>query len=122
MRFPGWFAIVVGAAMLVQWTMFLVSGNVPELRSEPIRLGFHLVAEFITAALLISSGVGVLRSQRWAKPLLLVALGMLLYTSIVGPGYFAQRGQLAFLAMFGLILMLACAAAAFTLRSLLKAG
>ncbi len=110
MRFPGWFAILVGVVMLGQWSLFLASGNVPELKTEPIRIYFHLAGELLTAVLLIVSGAGALRSLRWGRPLLLVALGMLLYTSIVSPGYFAQRGEVEFLAMFGLILAMTVAA------------
>ena len=110
MRYPAWFAIVVGIAMIAQWAMFLLSGRVPELRSEPVRIGFHLAAEVLTAVVLIVSGAGALGAKRWARALFLVGLGMLVYTSIVSPGYFAQRGQMGFLAMFGAILLMACAA------------
>ena len=108
--YPAWFAISVGIAMIGQWAMFLLSGSVPELRSEPVRIGFHLLAELLTAVVLIASGAGALGGKRWAKELLLVGLGMLVYTSIVSPGYFAQRGQMVFLAMFAAILLMACAA------------
>ena len=36
---------------------------------------------------------------------MLVALGMLLYTVIVSPGYFAQRGEWPLVAMFGVLLL-----------------
>ena len=36
-----------------------------------------------------------------------MALGMLLYTVIVSPGYFAQLGQWAMVAVFALLLVLA---------------
>ena len=85
--------------MIAQWAMFLLSGSVPELRSEPVRIGFHLAAELLTAVVLIVAGAGTLGAKRWARELLLVGLGMLVYTSIVSPGYFAQRGQMGFLAM-----------------------
>lgn len=108
MRFPGWFAILVGAAMAVQWSVSLLSGGVPELQTEPIALGFHLAAEAITAAVLIVSGAASLRGRDWAKPMLLSGLGMLVYTSIMSPGYFAQRGEMRFLAMFTVIFAAAC--------------
>jgi hypothetical protein len=41
---------------------------------------------------------------------------MLLYTAIVSPGYFAQKGQWAFLVMFGVILTLAVIAIIFVVR------
>jgi hypothetical protein len=116
MRYPAWFAILVGIAMVAQWAMFLLSGSVPELKTEPVRIAFHLAAEFLTAVVLIVSGAGVLAAKPWAQTLLLVGLGMLVYTSIVSPGYFAQRGQMGLVGMFAAILVLTCAAIVSVLR------
>lgn len=78
------------------------------MEREPIRLAFHLAAEFATAALLIMGGTGLLLGKSWARFLSAVALGMLLYTVMVSPGYFAQSGQRARAAMFaGLLLPVA---------------
>ena len=120
MRFPSWFAILVGCSMVAQWSVFLLSGNVPELRTEPVRIGFHLAAELLTALVLIVSGTGALAAKRWARPLLLVGLGMLVYTSIVSPGYFAQRGEMEFVLMFALVLALTGAVIVSVLKSSLK--
>jgi hypothetical protein len=48
------YAIVVGVLMVGQRAMFLITGNVPELQKETIRIAFHLVGEFTTAALLLT--------------------------------------------------------------------
>ena len=106
MAFPAVFAIIVGLGMIGQWTASYVSKQIPELRSEPIRIGFHLAAEMATAACLIVSGIGLLATQVWSVPLYLVASGMLFYTAIVSPGYFAQRGQWGWLVMFAVIMIL----------------
>jgi hypothetical protein len=119
-RFPSWFAILVGCSILIQWSVFLLSGNVPELRTEPVRIGFHLAAELLTAVVLIVSGRGALGAKRWARLLLLVGLGMLVYTSIVSPGYFAQRGAMGFVVMFGVVLTLAGVAIVSVLKASLK--
>ena len=76
--------------MIVQWIFSILSGSVPEFQTEPWRIGFHLAAEFATAALLILGGITVLRSLTWGRPVLLIGLGMLIYSEIVSPGYFAQ--------------------------------
>lgn len=107
MKFAGIYAIVVGLMMIAQWSFFLITGRVPELQSEPIRLAFHLTAEFITAFGLLASGFGLLRRTTWASKGYLVFGGMLLYSVIVSPGYFAQQGQWIFVVMFGLLLVLA---------------
>lgn len=117
MKAAGWYGVVVGAAMILQWGFFILSGGVPELESEPVRIGFHLAAELMTAAILIISGVGLLRGRMWARPVFLVGVGMLIYTALVSPGYFAQRGEWAFLVMFAVILVTAVVAAAIVARS-----
>jgi len=77
------------------------------VRSEPIRLAFHLAAEGATALALIASGAGLLRGAGWGRTASLVALGMLGYTVIVSPGYFAQQGAWPLVVMFAVLLVLA---------------
>jgi peptidoglycan/LPS O-acetylase OafA/YrhL len=100
------YAIVVGLLMFGQWAMFLATGNVPELQTEPIRISFHLAGEFITAGLLVASGLGLLTLKKWGYHVFLLSMGMLLYTIIVSPGYFAQLGQWVFVVMFALLVVL----------------
>lgn len=95
--------------MIGQWAASFISKQIPELKTEPIRIGFHLAAELTTAISLIISGVGLLSVQTWSVPLYLVASGMLFYTAIVSPGYFAQKGEWGWLLMFGVILILGIA-------------
>lgn len=106
MTFAAIYAIIVGIGMIGQWTMSYVTRQIPELTTEPIRIRFHLAAEMLTAIALISSGIGLLISFAWAKNVFLIAMGMLFYTSIVSPGYFAQKGQWAWLGMFSTIILL----------------
>lgn len=103
MRFAAWTALVIGVMMLAQWSFFLAAGLVPELETEPYAIGFHLVAEVATAIILILSGAALLRGRRHATRLALVAFGMLIYTSVNSPGYFAQLGQWPLVAMFALV-------------------
>ncbi len=106
-KYIGLYAIVVGCLMLAQWVFFLATGQVPELQTEPIRLVFHLAAEFSTALALIGSGTALLRRLSWGRTAAFIALGMLLYTVIVSPGYFAQQGAWPLVAMFAALLLLA---------------
>ncbi|MEZ5125114.1 MAG: hypothetical protein R2826_02540 [Thermoleophilia bacterium] len=107
MKFAAWSSLVIGALMLAQWTFFVAAGQVPELQTEPYRIAFHLAAEAVTAVALIVAGVMLFRSARGAARLALVANGMLVYTAIVSPGYFAQQGQWALVGMFAVVLVLA---------------
>lgn len=100
MTFPGIFALIVGGAMIGQWTLSYLNQRIPELRDEPIRIVFHILAEMVTAASLLVAGAGLLAGQAWARALYPVALGMLFYTCIVSPGYFAQKGDWRWLILF----------------------
>lgn len=110
MMFAAVFALVVGIGMLIQWGLSFASKQIPELHSEPIRIVFHLAGEATTAILLIISGMGLLRSALWAPTIFYIAAGMLMYTAIVSPGYFAQQGNWKWLIFFGAILVLAVVA------------
>jgi len=100
------YAIVVGLLMFGQWAMFLITGNVPELETEPVRIAFHLAGEFTTAALLVAGGFGLLTLRRWGFHAFLLSMGMLLYTIIVSPGYFGQLGQWVFVLLFAVLVVL----------------
>lgn len=107
MRFTGWYSIIVGILMLAQWGFFISTGQVPEFQTAPWSIAFHLAGEAATALALIISGAGLLRGAAWARTVSFVALGMLTYTVIVSPGYFAQQGVWPLVGMFLLLLVLA---------------
>jgi hypothetical protein len=100
MKFPAWYGIIVGCLMIVQWMISVISGGVPEFQTEPWRIGFHLAAEFSTAIMLIVGGIAVLRSAAWGRAVLLIGIGMVIYSEIVSPGYFAQLNQWPMVGMF----------------------
>jgi hypothetical protein len=116
MKFSAWYGILVGLLMIAQWSLSILTGNVPEFQTEPWRIGFHLAAEISTALLLILGGMGTLRSVSSAKQFLLVALGMVIYSEIVSPGYFAQLGQWPMVGIFAVILFGATVAVTLLLR------
>lgn len=101
MKFAGFFALVVGLLMVGQWIASLATGRVPELKTEPLAIGFHLAAEILTALALVLAGLAILKKLRWGRTLFLVAGGMALYSIISSPGSFAQRGQWPVVALFG---------------------
>jgi hypothetical protein len=107
MTFASVYAILVGIGMIGQWSVSLARGRVPEVKTEPFRIAFHLAGEFLTAVALIAGGLGTLTSASWGRPAYLVATGMLLYTVIVSPGYFAQKREWPMVAMFAVLLVLA---------------
>lgn len=106
MNFPALYAIVVGLLIFGQWAFFLITRQVPELKTERVRVLFHIADEFLTAVLLIVSGVGLLLQLSWAMSVYLIAMGMLLYAIIVSTGYFAQKRVWPIVAMFAALLLL----------------
>ena len=100
------YAISVGVSMLGMWIMFFLTNNIPELKTEPLRIGMHLLAEIITAIMLIICGVFLLRDKERAFGLYLISVGMLLYTLIASSGYFLQIGDYGFVLMFGILIVI----------------
>jgi len=107
LKIAGIFALVVGILMFGQWAIFLSTGNVPELQTAPLAIGFHLAAEILTALALILSGLALLKKRPWGRTLFLVAGGMVLYSVINSPGYFAQKGQWPMVGIFAVLFFLA---------------
>jgi hypothetical protein len=101
--------------MLAQWGFFLAAGQVPELQAEPFRISFHLLGEGVTAFALIVSGIALFKRMSWSRDIAFASLGMLTYTVLVSPGYFAQLGQWPPVAMFAVLLI-------FTLVSFVTLG
>jgi len=100
-------SLVIGIGMILQWAMFLITGNVPELETAPVSISFHLVAEALTAGLLILAFVLLRRPGNAGRHVAVFAQGMLAYTVVNSSGYFAQKEEWPFLLMFGLILFFA---------------
>jgi hypothetical protein len=99
--------LLTGIAMIGMWSMFLLTGQVPELQTKPWNIAMHLAAEFTTAVLLLIAGLALLRSVRWARRTALFALGMLVYTVIQSPGYYLDPVQPVFVVMFAVLGVLA---------------
>lgn len=116
MRFTALYLLAVGVLMTGQWAFFLLSRQVPELQTAPVQTTLHLAAELSTALALILSGAGLLRRAAWARSLALLALGMLIYTLVQSPGYFAQQQVWPLVAMFAVLLLLAFVAAIHLMR------
>lgn len=103
------YSLLVGAMMAVMWTAFALMGEIPELDTRPTEIAFHLAAEFLTAFALVAGGIGLLKGRGWGYPVNLAALGMLAYTVVVSPGYYAESGDMAFVGMFAALMALTLA-------------
>lgn len=105
-RVSAYYGIAVGVLMLAQWLFFIAAGEVTEFEDEPFGTALHIAAEAVTALALISSGYGLLKGQRRAQPLHLVALGMLLYAIIQAAGYFIDERAWPLVVMFAVLFAL----------------
>ena len=116
MKIAGWFGIILGILMFAQWGFFLAAGQVPELRTAPLEIAFHLAAEGLTATGLLVSGIALLKGKSWGVTVYFLSVGMMIYSAIVSPGYFAQQSQWGLAAMFGVLLV----GAALSIASLVR--
>lgn len=116
MKYPPWYGILVGILMMAQWTVSVATNSVPEFETTPWAIGFHLAAEVITALMLFIGGIATLKSTKWGRQVLLVGVGMVIYSEIASPGYFAQQGQWALVVMFAILLF----GAVFAVMSMLR--
>jgi hypothetical protein len=95
MKFAAWYGILVGVLIIVQWGSFLATGQVPELRAEPLRIAFHLAGEGLMAIGLFISGIALLKRKSWAKR---VYFGGVRNVDLLGdcqPGIFRATGSVA---------------------------
>lgn len=116
-KYASIYSIFIGISMIGMWIMFYVNEQIPELNSEPIRIGMHLTAEFTTAVLLIGSGIGFLKN--WSKAIYIFqfSMGMLIYTLIQSPGYFAQQGEISFVGMFAMFISLTLVSLIYSIKN-----
>jgi hypothetical protein len=97
-RHPYWrgaaiFAIVAGAAILINWIYLLATGNVPELQEQPVTTWVRIVTELATAVLLLAAGIGLVAAASWARKIYLIAAGALLFAVIHAVAIYGQKGQ-----------------------------
>ncbi len=105
------YSIIVGMFMFGFWG-FLVATKQAELDERPWDMRLHIIAESGTALLLILSGSGMLLGLASLTVLAPVALGMLLYTVVNSPGFYAGRRNRPMVAMFAVLTVLTGAAIA----------
>jgi hypothetical protein len=100
----GIFSLISGCAMFLIWGLFWMTGFLAEeARATPISFSILLLAEFLTATLLIAGGIGIMRKQAWGTRLSLVSMGMMQYAVIFAAGQFAQKHHLFLTVFFSII-------------------
>jgi hypothetical protein len=100
------YSIIVGIAMIGVWIVQLLTGQALELQTAPIEIAMAIVADWLTAIVLIVAGVGLFSTRNWAHKLYLFALGMLVYSMLISAGYFGQLENTMFVALFAILFIL----------------
>ncbi len=112
----GWFLGAVGASIALLWAVLLTAGEVPEVDEGRIDIWFHLTAEFALAAVLLTAAFALRRRWRTAPFVGAVAAGALGYSVVNSAGYYAESGDWAVVAAFGVLLLAVAAAVTVLLR------
>ena len=84
------YIIIIGIAMLSMWLFLLIKREVPELKTKPTQIFFHLAAEFLTSVMLIIGGIGLIMNQSWGVAIFFIAIGMAIYSTINAAGFYGQ--------------------------------
>lgn len=105
------YAIVVGLLIFAMWAVSLARNQVPELATKPWEIRTHITAEWIMAVTMLGGGVTSLAGIVGGRPILLLGLGMTLYSIVNSAGYYLQRRQMPLVLMFGVLLIVTALAA-----------
>ena len=87
-RLAGLFYILNGFSMLMVWPVLIITGGVPELKTQFTYMVFHLAAEGTTATIGIITGVGLLLKREWSKPLYFLSSGFFLVAGYLACTYY----------------------------------
>jgi len=88
------YIILIGIAMISMWFFLLIKRKVPDLKTKPTQIFFHLIAEFLTSIMLIIGGIGYLMNQPWGVAIFFIAIGMAIYSTINAAGFYGQLKRL----------------------------
>ncbi len=100
----GIYAIIIGIGIIGLWIMLLVTKQVPEIKTEPTAIAFHITAETTMGLLSLLSGILLLVNLPWAIYTFILAMGLVIYAVINSAGYYGQKQEWSFVVMFGIIL------------------
>ena len=89
------------------WIFILKTQEIAEGQTEII---FHLISEFLMAAICLFSGIILLRKHKLARKLNMLGMGMVLYSVLNAAGYYAERNETPMVVMFAVLAILTVAA------------
>ena len=101
----GIYSLIIGIGIIGLWMMLVISKQVPEIKTEPIAIGFHIIIENIMGILSLISGVILFIDLACGSLLFILSSGLVIYAVINSAGYYGQKKQWPFVGMFGVILI-----------------
>ncbi len=101
-----YYSIFMGFSIILIWAYFISSGDYSNYLGVDLEFISHLIAEFSTAILLIISGILLIKNRNRAIYLLFLSIGMLIYTLILGLGYFIEIHLYSFAIMFAVFALM----------------
>ena len=99
------YSIIIGIGIIGLWLMLYLTKQIPELKTTPVEIKYHMTAEFLMGFLCLMSGFFLLMDFYWATYFFTLAMGLVIYAVINSAGYYAQKKQWPFVIMFGIILI-----------------
>ena len=84
------YSILSGIMIIGTWFFLFKQNSLNELHKRRMEMTSHLIAEIITAILLIIAGVGLLLNIAWATIISPVSLGMLFYAIVNISGRYVE--------------------------------
>ena len=115
----GIYSLIIGIGIIGLWLMLILTKQVPEIKTEPIAIGFHIIIENIMGILSLISGVILFIDLACGSLLFILSSGLVIYAVINSAGYYGQKKQWPFVSMFGVILIISSILVIFHFLSLL---
>jgi len=100
------YSIIIGIVIIGSWLFSIATNQVTEIEIAPLQISYHLIAEFLTAVLLLIGGFCLFTNRGWGFHVFLIAMGMLLYAVIISAGYFGHREGMLMVGMFTILQIL----------------
>jgi hypothetical protein len=84
----GWYTVLMGILIILLWTFILKPASQEEGRME---MGFHLMSEFLMACFCIAGGVKLFFKKKDSSLIIMLAHGMIIYSTANAAGYYGER-------------------------------
>jgi hypothetical protein len=115
------FSIIAGLGMIGLWLTLIQTGQDlrlnDEFRTIPFSIFIAIGSDFLTAFVLLVAAAGLLFKKGWGPKAFLFGSGFLFYSVINALGLYWLRGELPFIVMLAVILVLALVLTVFAFRA-----